>query len=535
MKAIVFIGSQKSGSSREAIKAAERMGYYTVLLTERPTFIQKRTEFPDVHLMLLCNIYDLDEIRKHLSQLMLKAIEISAIVSFVDPHCLTASILADELGINHFSTKAIENMQNKMRSRHLVSKTPHGPFFMVCYPGSPISKNKIKKSLPLIVKSPVSTGSKDVYKISSYKEFALCVKRLFKKYPKEPVLVEEFLDVTQFLVEAVVQEKKAVIVAMIQQEITYSNDHFIITGYDLLLDLEESFYKSMKAAVETIIQVHQLETGPCHLELRYVKNQWKLIEINPRISGAGMNRMIEIGFGIDLVEETLKLALGQEPNLNPKYQKHIFAQYVIINKTGILERIRGRKRALSCTGVQDVYIKPRKGTLLTPPHSMGNRYAYIIATGFDSTSARLNAKNASAQIEFQLLPYSDLGTGNPISAKQESFHTDLLEFYLQQFKDHMVQQGQRDETIHRSLANIVQYFQWCESYYHRKCLYCAQDSMGQYSQYLENDVKNKASTIRTKISSLKKYNQFLAAKGIFSEEDSRTASLFSNPHQEDEK
>ena len=50
-----------------------------------------------------------------------------------------------------------------------------------------------------------------------------------------------------------------------------------------------------------------------HLEVRYVNGIWKLIEINPRISGGAMNRMIEEAFGINLVEETIKLYLGDEP------------------------------------------------------------------------------------------------------------------------------------------------------------------------------------------------------------------------------
>ena len=42
LKTIVFINTQKSGSSREAIKQAERMGYFTVLFTNREHYIEHR-------------------------------------------------------------------------------------------------------------------------------------------------------------------------------------------------------------------------------------------------------------------------------------------------------------------------------------------------------------------------------------------------------------------------------------------------------------------------------------------------------------
>ena len=402
MKTLVFVGSKNSGSSREAIKAAERLGYYTVLLTDRKTFVAKRAEFPDVHLMQLCNLMDREEMKNIIRRLQVKALEICTIISFADPHCSAACYLADEFGVNRFSAKALENMENKLLSRELVSKTLYGPMFIFCSPGKRLPKAELLRHFPLIVKSPVSSGSKDVYRVSNYTELTDRVRGLFKKYPDVPVLVEEFLDGPQFLVEAVVHDGKINVIALIEQEITLSNNHYIVTGYSLILEPEEKFYASLIAAVTAIVNAHSLATGPCHVEMRYVKNEWKLIEINPRISGAGMNRMLEIGLGISLVEETLKLALGQEPDLNPRYKKHTYSKYVVIKDTGKLEQVIGRKRAARCPGVEEVYVKPRKGSLLTPPYSMGNRYAYVIATGSSATEAKKNARHAASQIQFVL-------------------------------------------------------------------------------------------------------------------------------------
>ncbi len=65
MRTIVFIETNKSGSSREAIKAAERLGYFTVLLTNKKNFINQRTEFPDVHQMILVELFNYDEFKRN--------------------------------------------------------------------------------------------------------------------------------------------------------------------------------------------------------------------------------------------------------------------------------------------------------------------------------------------------------------------------------------------------------------------------------------------------------------------------------------
>lgn len=403
MKTIVFIGSQKSGSSREAIKAAEELGYYTVLFTNRTNFLEKREEFPDVHLMQWCDLNNIEEIENAITDLLSKALKICAVVSFVDSYCHTACLMHDKFCTTTFSTEAIGTMENKILSRVALGQSPYCPSFMSLPKDFTYSEKQIKSYLPVIMKSPNSTGSKDVFKIDTYNRFRYQINKLFSKYPNDAVLLEEFIDGPQYLVETIFYKNQLNIIAIIEQEIVF-NKRFIVTGYNLMTNPAPDFYNNLKIAIESIAKCHGMESGPCHLEMRYVNNQWKLIEINPRISGAGMNKLIQISLGINLVKETLKFALGQEFDIKPKYKIPCFAQYVVTSETGILEKVLGKNQAIKSPGVKAVYIKPRKGTLLTPPISMGNRYAYVIATGANEAEAKKNAKQAAAKIHFSLLP-----------------------------------------------------------------------------------------------------------------------------------
>ena len=440
MKTIIFLGTNKSGSSREAIRAADQLGYYTVLYTNRPNFLEKRTTFPDVHLMQLCDLNNIEEMKTDITRLLSNGIVICAIVSFIEPYCHTACLLAEEFGVNHFSTQAINTMQDKILSRQSLSKSPYNPSFIVLAEGD-ISLSSLPREInnrfPIILKLPHSSGSKDVFKINSSKDFKRYLRRISKK-STDPVLAEEFLDGPQYLVEVIVHQQKIHIIAIFEQEITHQK-RFIVTGYNLLVDPPPDFYRSLRKAVESIVVDHGMVTGACHLELRHVwrtrtvptpnnpktfgylhEQKWKLVEINPRISGGAMNKLIEIGLGLNLVEETLKLALGQEPDLKPTHKQHVFAQYIILSETGILVKITGKQKALHCPGVQEVYIKPRQGTLLTPPLSMGQRYAYVIATGDSEQSARENAKFAASQIQFLLSPPPEPLIENELSQGTET-------------------------------------------------------------------------------------------------------------------
>jgi len=422
MKTIIFVGTQKSGSSREAIRAAENMGFYTVVFADQPRQKEQRTEYPDVHLLILCDLNNIDELRNQIRNLIIRGLEISAIISFTDPHCYMASLLAEEFCEGRFSTQAIGNMEDKIKSRKIISSLPFSPSFAVLSENLSHSSipDMFKGKFPFIIKSPNSTGSKDVFKVTSEIQFEKLCNKLSKRYPGQPILIEEYLDGPQYLVEVVVYKNHIHVIAIFKQEITFQR-RFIVTGYSLQPS-SSAFLEELKEAVESIVKAFGMEMGTCHLEIRHVPGGWKLIEINPRISGGGMNRLIGYGLGINLVKETIKMALGQEPDLQPKKLQHVFAQYVTVSRSGILKKVTGKRKALQFPGVLEVYIKPRKGAFLIPPLSMGNRYAYVIAEGESEENAKENAKNAASLIKFHLTTDEDISEDNPT---QESSQTTV--------------------------------------------------------------------------------------------------------------
>ena len=397
----------KSGSSREAIRSAEKLGYFTVLFTTNKKLLRQRDEFPDVHKMLLVDLTNLEVIRNAIESIQCNGLIIESIVSFVDPYVYLAAKLSEEYCSTILSTDAIKAMENKITTRKVMEDSPYSPKFIKLEGNE--TEEKISSTIkqypyPLMVKSPLSTGSKDVLKVENDEELFKSINLLKNKYPELPILIEDYIDGPQYLVEAIVVNGDIHIIAIFEQEIVQFK-RFIITGYNLLHDeVEKNLVETIQEGVKDIIESFEMDNGACHLEIRMNGDYVKLVEINPRVSGGAMNRMIEIAYGINLVEETLKLTLGFTPELTRKWEKHVFTQYVTISRNGILEKVTGKKRASLCPGVEEIYIKPKKGTLLSPPESMGQRYAYIIATGDTSEQAKENAKIAAKEIEFHLKP-----------------------------------------------------------------------------------------------------------------------------------
>ncbi|MCG7334417.1 ATP-grasp domain-containing protein [Sporosarcina sp. ACRSM] len=402
METILFIETTKLGSSREALKVAARLGYRTVLLTERRSFIEQQDEFAEVAQMIHFEKLTEERIRTTINQLQEQGAIMKTIISFVDPFVSIAAQLANEYCGAQISVEALKIMEDKAATRKELKQhdaTPNFEIIDLRDDWARLIHNGYK--YPMIVKSALSKASKDVYVVENKIEMQKILKKLTKQDCHQKIILEEYLDGPQYLVEVLVRSEKSTIVAIVQQDIT-QNLKFIVTGYAVKLDVKDEFYQKLVQAVESIIKELKISNAACHLECRFVNGEWKLIEMNPRIAGGAMNRMIEEAFGIHLVGETIKLYLGIEPDLTRKFEKSIYTRYIIIGSCGYLLKVIGEQKAKAQPGVKEVSIKPGKGTIMMPALSMGHRYGYVIASGDTPEEAKTNAVNAANHIKFYL-------------------------------------------------------------------------------------------------------------------------------------
>jgi biotin carboxylase len=405
MKSIVFLGTNKIGSSYEGIKAAKRLGYETILLTNRSIFIENKSEYPEVDIVCVTNMSSPKDILELVEQLITDGKEIGCFISFLDDYVYLAALLTNAITNPLLTFEPLKIMTDKIATRTLLSDKSYTPFYRVLASPDTIDEEavELKGQFPLIIKSPQSNGSKDVLLVNNLREFKKGVKKIHQKNPEQPILIEEFLQGPQYLVEVVVCKGNCTIVAIVEQEVT-KVERFIITGYSIWPQLPLEMLSGLEETVQSIVDAFQLENGTCHLELKLTTKGWRLIEINPRMAGGAMNRMIEEAYGYNLAEQTIKLFLGEEPQFIRKQEKCIYTHYLIVDSIGQIVKIAGCDLAKKESGVLEVFTKARQGQIVTPPKSMGQRYGYVLATADSKEQAKRLAVSAAGQIQFYLQP-----------------------------------------------------------------------------------------------------------------------------------
>ena len=404
MKAIIFLDTNKSGSSREGIKAAKKMGYVTHLLTNRMNILNQSKEFTEVDEMHAVDLEKKESIQEVVMKIQ-STYHVICIISFIHSYVQIAAELSNRLCHTNISIESIRIMENKALMRTYLKDKHYSTYYLIVQKNESINSfiSLLEERYPLVIKMPSSTGSKDVFFIRSEYELRNRIRYLRKRYPEEEILIEEYLEGPQFIVEAMIYEGNIHIAAVVEQDITRER-RFIVTGYSIISKLDKEIYNKLIETSREIINDLDVKNGNCHLELRRVQGEWKLIEVNPRISGGIMNQLIEEAYGFNYVEQILKVYVGKEPLLAREFENCVYAHYMTVNSIGKLLKVTGRNQARKEPGVIGVYIKPKKGQTLTPPLSMGHRYGYVLAKGRTENEAKEIALKAAGYIKFHLKP-----------------------------------------------------------------------------------------------------------------------------------
>ena len=138
-------------------------------------------------------------------------------------------------------------MEDKTATRNALKKNATTPKFEIYEPTDDLEHTIHKDyKFPIIVKSAISKASKDVYFVENKFEMEKAIKKIIKLYPSQKIVLDEYLDGPQYLVEVLVHNGNINIVAIIKQEIT-KNIKFIVTGYAIELDLESELYKKLSS------------------------------------------------------------------------------------------------------------------------------------------------------------------------------------------------------------------------------------------------------------------------------------------------
>ncbi|WP_433549154.1 ATP-grasp domain-containing protein [Streptomyces sp. CA-294286] len=150
------------------------------------------------------------------------------------------------------------------------------------------------------------------------------------------VLVEEYLDGPEISVECVTHQGLTTPVAVTRKTVGFA-PYFEEVGHSV--DAVDPLLPAVGPVAVAAVRALGITTGIQHVEMRLTATGPRLIEVNARIAGDLIGRLVELSLGIDLPRAAADLALGIRPRLTPTRQGAAAIRLLYPETTGtVLQR-----------------------------------------------------------------------------------------------------------------------------------------------------------------------------------------------------
>ena len=200
------------------------------------------------------------------------------------------------------------------------------------------------------------------------------------------IVVEEFMEGPEVSVETLAVDGD-VHVIQITDKLTTGAPYFVEMGHSQPSQHSEETRKRIAEVAVAANKAIGIQNGPSHTEIKVTKDGPKIVELGARLGGDCITtHLVPLSTGVNMVECSIRIALGEKPDLEPKWNKGSAIRYV---KTGIgtVKEIKGVDDAEKINGVVQVSIVHGVGEQVGEIKSSVDRTGFVVAQAEDAQKA----------------------------------------------------------------------------------------------------------------------------------------------------
>ncbi len=216
------------------------------------------------------------------------------------------------------------------------------------------------------------------------------------------LLVEEYLDGPEISVECVTVHGITTPVA-VTRKFLGPEPLFQEVGHTVVAD--DPLLAQVGPVAEAALDALGVNTAVSHVEMRLTSSGPRLIEVNARIGGDLIGRLVHLATGIDLPAIAADIALGREPDLTPTRREAAGVRFILPSTSGTIRRARPREELGSPDWLERLRFEHETGEEILLPDDGGNlhtgRLAHLVVTGADAgqVHARLDHVTSLLDVE----------------------------------------------------------------------------------------------------------------------------------------
>ena len=330
------------GSAQQvvAIDKAKELGYFTILcdfLTDNPGQYHADKFY-------LVSTTDKDAVLK-----VAQKEKINGVLAYAsDPAAPTAAYVAEKMGLSTSHYESVDILCNKDKFRSFLTEHNFCTPKAKGYESIALALLDLEKStfkFPVIVKPVDSSGSKGVERIDTIEEAKQKLEYAMSFSRCNRIIVEEFVEKFGYQVAGDGLSVDGVLVFRY-----FANDHFNPKCKNPFVPISASFPYNMPQEIQDkihneiqrLISLLGMKTTTYNFDIRIDEDcNVYLMEIAPRDGGNYIPQIIQYATGVDLVECSIRAAMGEKIDCNSFGSPSGYYAYYAVHslRDGILDRI----------------------------------------------------------------------------------------------------------------------------------------------------------------------------------------------------
>lgn len=264
--------------------------------------------------------------------------------------------------------------------------------------------NKIQSAgYQCIIKPADSSGSRGIALLSDYETDIIEKAYAYSKAVSRTgeIMVEEYMEGPEVSVETLSVDGVCHVI-QITDKITTGAPYFVEMGHSQPSQLSNETKEKIERVAIAANHALGIENGPSHTEIKVTNDGPKVVELGARLGGDNITtHLVPLSTGIDMVECTIRIALGEKPDLLPKYQKGSAIRYFKADYGRIIQ-INGIDEASKLDGIQQISVVHGIGENINGIKSSGDRAGFVIAQANSASNAIVICEKANKLIHVEV-------------------------------------------------------------------------------------------------------------------------------------
>ena len=381
-----------------AIEKAKEMGLETIVVDINPNAVGFKVEGIKKEIISTIDIPAVvNSAKKH---------NIDGIMTLAtDMPMRTVAAVSREMGLIGISEETALKTTNKAEMRNVLQKAgvPIPKFYKV--------QNKeeyfeiIKKfDVPFIVKPVDSSGSRGIFKVTNFLDQEMAMHAYDYCYPfsrNGDIVVEEYMNGIEVSVETLTIDGVCHII-QITDKLTTGAPYFVEMGHSQPTVQSDEMANRISEVAKAANLAVGIQNGPSHTEIIITKDGPKIVEIGARLGGDNITtHLVPLSTGVNMVECCIKIALGEKPDISPKWTKGSAIRYFQQN-AGRIKEIIGLDVANSVRGVIQISMVYGVGEMITEINNSGSRIGFVICQDDNAEQAIKDCEEVLNKIKVRI-------------------------------------------------------------------------------------------------------------------------------------